>query len=68
MGELVERVVPPQGVRPLVAEDLDGLILPNLIVQAHHELMLLPDAFPEQVVGEPRRPNHDGHGGRAQAP
>jgi hypothetical protein len=55
-------------MRPLMAEHLDGLRLAHLVVEEDHEPLIASKALPEDHVGEPCRPDHHRHGGRALVP
>jgi len=53
LGEPVERVVPRQRMRPLVAEGIGRLRLAHVLVEPDDEPLPPPNALPEDRVREP---------------
>ena len=65
LREPVEGEVPGQGVRPLVAEHLDGLRFTQVAVELDHEPFFPPNALSQDSVRQPGGPNDDGENRRA---
>ena len=65
VDEPIDSEVPGQCVRPFVAEHLDGLRLPYLVVEKDHEPFIPAKALAQNGFGEPGSPNDDGEGWRA---
>lgn len=65
VDEPVDGEVPGKRVRPFVAEHLDGLRFPHVLVEEDHEPLFPPKALAQNSCGEPGSPNDDGEGWRA---
>lgn len=65
VDEPVDGEVPGKRVRPLVAEHLDGLRFPHVLVEEDHEPLFPPKALAQNSFGEPGSPNDDWEGWRA---
>ena len=66
--ELVERVVPAQGVGPFMKQDLDGFRLAQAVGQPDHKSLVGPVAAAQRVRREPGRPDDDRERRRKKAP
>ena len=65
VDEPIDGEVPGQRVRPFVAEHLDGLRLPHILVEEDHEPFIPAKALAQNGFGEPGSPNDDWEGWRA---
>lgn len=68
VGQPVEREVPGQRMRPLVAQHVDGLIIAHAVVELDDEAAIAANALAQDGFGEPGSPNDHRHGsGKSRA-
>jgi len=68
LGEPVEQAVPRQGMRPFVAEHLDGLWLTKIAIEQDQESLFSPKALAQNGFGVPESSNDHGKGWKAIDP
>ena len=68
LGEPVEQAVPRQGMRPFVAEHLDGLRFTKIAIEQDQESLFSPKSLAQNGFGVPESSNDHGKGWRASIP